>query len=136
MKKFILGSAALLFLALSISIFQMSCKKEATAQTGNSTQINKVIFKKVLSIGGAEIWTCNYDGTSASKVNISLPSGVKFSDDMSPVMSPNGQKIFFTAGATSAGNYSGDLYVCNLDGTGVTKIVDRAGGNIILGGAY
>ncbi len=67
-------------------------------------------------------------------MNITLPSGVEFSDDMNPVMSPNGEKIFFTAGTSPYG----DLYSCNFDGSNLTKIVDRGGGtnNIILGGAY
>lgn len=146
MKKIILGSAVLLLFAISISVFQMSCQKDATADTNGSsaTQLNKVIFRKIVySSGGAflglEIWVCNYDGTGAAKVNIVLPGGINFSDDLFPVMSPNGQKIFFTAGGVRVGSITrGDLYVCNSDGTGATKIVDRGNSenNIILGGAY
>ena len=67
---------------------------------------------------------------------IILPSGITFSDNLNPVMSPNGLKIFFTAGVYTLGNY-GDLYSCNPDGSSVTKIVATAGGSeIILGGAY
>jgi Tol biopolymer transport system component len=134
MKKLLMGSVVLTAFAISISLIQMSCSKEALAQGNSTSQIGKVIFKKMISNGGAEIWTCNYDGTSAAKVNITLPSGVTYSDDMNPVISPNGQKIFFTAGAT--GSFKGDLYNCNTDGSSVTKIHDRAGGNIILGAAY
>ena len=36
MKKLLLGSAALTLFAISIFIFQVSCKKEATAQTGST----------------------------------------------------------------------------------------------------
>jgi Tol biopolymer transport system component len=98
--------------------------------------LNKLIFKKNFSgTIPPEIWTANYDGTGAAKVNINLPSGIIYSDNMNPAMSPNGTKIFFTAG--SSGQYYGDLYSCNVDGSSVTKIVDRGSANdIILGGAY
>lgn len=98
--------------------------------------LHKLIFKKVTA-SGAGIWTANYDGTSAVKVNISLPSSIVFSDDMNPIMSPDGQKIFFTAAAATS-VFNGDLYSCNVDGTNVTKIVDKgsSGNNIILGAAY
>ena len=101
--------------------------------SSGATQQNKLIFKKVVG-STAEIWTANYDGASAAKVNITLPSGVVFSDDMNPVVSPNGQKIFFTAGTT----FNGDIYSCNADGSTVTKVVDKGGvsNNIILGSAY
>jgi len=104
-----------------------------TSTSGGLTQLNKLIYKKVVS-STAEIWTANYDGTANAKVNITLPSGVVFSDDMNPVLSPNGQKIFFTAGTV----FNGDLYSCNADGSSVIKIVDKGGAsnNIILGGAY
>lgn len=148
MKKLLMGAIVLSCFAIALTLFQMSCKKDATAQTGSSaTQLNKVIFVKSLFVNGSytgvcEIWTCNYDGTGVAKVNITLPSGVYYSDGMIPAMSPNGQKIFFTAstltGNTSSGNtpFYGDLYSCNSDGTSVTKIVDRAGGSINMGEAY
>ena len=105
------------------------------SSSGSGSVLNKVIFKKTFN-GYAEIWIANYDGSSTAKVNISLPSGVVFSDNMNPVMSPNGLKIFFTAAVPNT-QFAGDLYSCNADGSSVTKIVDRAGANnIILGGAY
>ena len=107
-----------------------------TATTSSGlTQLNKLIFKKVIS-SGAEIWTANYDGSNATKVNIMLPSGISFSDDMNPIMSPDGTKIFFTAG--NGGTSGGDLYCCKADGTNVIKIIDKGGinNNIILGAAY
>ena len=170
MKKLLLGSVLLTIFAISIALFQISCKKDAVAQgtnyilppattsslggiivgnglsitsngtlsvtsSGGLTQLNKLIFKKIVG-SGAEIWTANYDGSNAIKINIILPTGIVYSDDMNPVMSPNGQKIFFTAGLS--GSFAGDLYSCNADGSSVTKIVDKGGSNnnIILGGAY
>ena len=40
MKKLILGSAALLFFAHAISIFQMSCQKDAIAQKDSIYDLN------------------------------------------------------------------------------------------------
>jgi hypothetical protein len=104
--------------------------------TPGLTQLNKLIFKKNIGGGSSEVWTANYDGSNAGKVAITLPAGVSFSDDMNPVLSPDGQKIFFTAGAT--GTSGGDLYSCNSNGSNVTKIVEKGGSddNIILGAAY
>lgn len=161
--------------AIALALFQISCQKDATAQTSNNytlppattsnlggvivgnglsissngnlsvntstsggiVQQNKIIFAKSKPSGSTfivEIWTAKYDGSSASKVNITLPAGVIFADGINPAISPDGTKIFFT-GATSLLN-GADLYSCNADGTNVVKIVDRAGGGIILGGAY
>lgn len=119
----------------------LSVSTTTTPTTGGLTQLNKLIFKKVIGSGSsAEIWTANYDGSNATKVNIGLPSGVVFDDNMIPVLSPNGQKIFFAAGVASSGiNFSskGDLYSCNLDGSVVTKIVIAGTNNgIQIGGAY
>lgn len=117
-----------------------------TGTGGGLTQLSKLIFKKIIVTPGSsvdhvtEIWVANYDGTGAAKVNITLPTGVDFSDNMNPVMSPNGQKIFFTAGirtGTSQIAFSGDLYSCNVDGSSVTRIIDKGGASndIILGAA-
>jgi Tol biopolymer transport system component len=107
-----------------------------SVKTTTRDVLHKLIFKRITA-SGAEIWTANYDGTNAAKVNISLPPNVVFSDDMSPIMSPDGQKIFFTAAAATS-VFNGDLYSCNVDGTNIIKIVDKGGSNnnILLGAAY
>jgi len=120
----------------------MSCQKEADADTNgiSATQLNKVIFMKYLSTGVKQIWVCNYDGTGAAQVNIILPTGISYLYGILPMMSPDGQKIFFTAGPTTdEKNHlasAGDLYSCNSDGTGITLIASASGGQIVLGGAY
>lgn len=181
MKKILLGSIVLSTFSLAIIMFQISCQKSATAQSGNSsytlppatsstlggvivgsglsitssgilsvtpptgntglTQLNKIIYTKVINSNSSEIWISNYDGTGNAKVNIVLPSGIGFSEEMVPVLSPNGQKIFFTAGTLASGSSRavyGDIYSCNADGSGVVKIVDRGASTngIIIGGAY
>lgn len=106
--------------------------------SSSTTQVGKVIFKKI-SKAGSEIWLCNYDGTNPSKVNITLPTGCYFANDMTPMMSPDGKKIFFTAGFS--GNMSATesdvMFVCNTDGTSVVKILEAgAGVTMQVGGAY
>ena len=103
--------------------------------TSNSglNQLNKLIYKRV-SGTSSEIWMANYDGTNNVKINITLPSGIVFNDDMQPTLSPNGQKLFFTAGTSTRG----DLYSCNADGSNIIKIVDKGGtsNDTIFGGTY
>jgi len=50
-------------------------------------------------------------------------------------LSPDGKKIFFNAGpAASIGAFyagSTDIYSCNIDGSSVTKIIDRSTSNSV-----
>jgi len=133
MKKTII---ILLFSAIAFTSLQIACSKSEaqTPTTTSTTQIGKIIFSR-----NQTIWTCNYDGTGLTQVNITLPQGILFTDGVVPIVSPNAQKIFFTAGApynSSSNIGTGDLYSCNIDGSGVTKIVDRANGFINIGQAY
>ena len=128
MKKTII---ILLFSAIAFTSLQIACSKSEaqTPATTSTTQIGKVIFKSYNN----GFWICNYDGTGLTQVNINLPQGVVL-NNTTPVISPNGQKIFFVAGPTNFAH----LYSCNVDGTGVAKIVDMTsvGGFIALGQAY
>jgi hypothetical protein len=161
MKKVLMGSAFLAVIGIGITATQLSCSKttaqstsytlppattstlggvivgsgltvssngtlSANSTSGGLTQLNKLIYYK-----GYEIWTANYDGTSNSKVNITLPSGIGMAYSSELTLSPNGQKIFFTAGPGANGTtVSGDLYSCNIDGSGVTKVLDKGTGDI------
>lgn len=123
--------------AILITSLQIACSKSEaqtpTTSSGAITQVGKIVFSR-----GQKIWICNYDGTGLTQLNIVLPQGIGFSDGVDPIVSPDGRKIFFTAGAqagTSTDYYS-DLYSCNIDGSSVTKIVDRAGSFIQLGQAF
>ena len=150
MKKLLLSSAVLLMFSVSILLFQVSCQKIVSAQdnknlvtenisksVADTALIKKVIFKKIVLINGVyttQIWMVNYDGTNATRINIHLPSGINFSDDMNPVISPDGSKIFFTAGTD---RFKGDLYACNSNGSNAKKIINKGdpNNNIILGSA-
>lgn len=106
--------------------------------TGAPHQLNKIVFAKLLTGGGTtEIWTMNYDGTDQTKVNITMPSGqvITFED---PKLSPDGTKIVFIGTTTGSNNNDDDIYICNIDGSGVTKIYDMpvGTGHTLLGGAY
>jgi hypothetical protein len=178
MKKVFLGSIVLVFFAVAICLFQISCTKEAVAQTNNTYVLppattttlggvivgnglsitptgvlsvnssgaglvlqNKILFtKESNSTLAAEIWSANYDGTGASKINIALPSGIVFGADINPRLSPNGLKIFFAAGpANTTGVRSSrqDLYSCNANGSGVALVASRGAFDYIqIGGAY
>lgn len=137
-----MGAIALTLFAIAMALFQISCQKDATGIANvinNATQLNKVIFRKWPSGSlNPEIWICNYDGTNAIKVNINLPAGAYFTENCSPSISPNRQKIFFTGGPLFLNHLSnsGSLYSCNSDGTNLTMIVDGTGGSINLGAAY
>ena len=122
MKKVLMGVTLLTVIGIAITSTQISCSK-STAQTSSSglTQLNKLIYYK-----DYEVWTANYDGTGSSKVNITLPAGIGMAYSSELTLSPNGQKIFFTAGPGTNGTaVNGDLYSCNIDGTGVTKVLDK-----------
>lgn len=177
MKKLLMGSVALTLFSISIIIFQMSCKKDATAQTGgtnytlpiatsstlggviignglaissngtlstNSTngiqQLGKLVYLRSDNAGGIpdEIWTANYDGTSQTKINITLPANNTISEDIAPKLSPDGLKVFFGVESTVAGQFGTDLYSANINGTNVTNVIDNGGNNkyVTLGGAY
>lgn len=105
------------------------------------TLLGKIIYAKYATVSlPAEIWTANYDGTNPTKINITLPSGIILGPEYGINLSPNGQKIFFSAGPP----YSGDpiktieasIYSCNIDGSNVIKIIDRGTRSIMLTGAY
>ena len=106
--------------------------------TGALHQLNKIIFAKLLTGGGGtEIWTMNYDGTSQTKVNITMPAGQVITDE-APRLSPDGTKIVFIGATAGSTGNDDDIYICNIDGSGVTKIYDMpvSTGHTLLGGAY
>lgn len=144
MKNLLFGTIVLLIFATSIAIIQASCSKAEARPT--SEQINKILY---ITRDG-KIWTANYDGTSASVVNIALPPNILVDmqiPNMSIKMSPDGQKIFFNAIDTSSRNPSTSgvfaryIYSCDISGNNAIPVITQpAGQNMpdepILCGAY
>lgn len=128
MKKLLQGSVALLIFSISIMIFQTACKKEALADvaptTTQLTQSGLLIYQT--STGGVGIE--NYDGTSATPLNIVLPTGSVVSFSESPSISPDHKTIFFSVHNQSTNAFVGG-YSCNIDGTNPHKI-DNSGYHI------
>jgi hypothetical protein len=107
--------------------------------TNGLTQLNKIIFSKLLIGGGTtEIWTMNYDGSNKTKINIVMPAGEEIQLGTAPKLSPDGQKVIFMGRTIASTNNDDDIYICNIDGTSVTKIYDMpvGTGHTAIGGAY
>ncbi|MES2332652.1 MAG: hypothetical protein V4539_23800 [Bacteroidota bacterium] len=136
MKKLLAGAVALLFIAISITVVQSGCSKTAAQQSPAVAQLNKLIF----TAGNRKFYICNYDGSNISEFNFSMPGNYQIQLNMPSfafVMSPDGQKLFFTAGD---GNANGTTSICstNASGTGFTTVVTSSTqiSNPIVLGAY
>lgn len=147
MKKLLFGTIILLAFNGAILITQMSCKKEATAQTnpppGNENglkQLNKILFVKTLNATNqatitGEIWMCDLDGSRPTKVNVTVPDG---SCIVSAKLSPDGETIIFSTVVRQDSAQEGGVYSCKADGSSVKKIMRGylADGLIQVQGVY
>ncbi|OQP64764.1 hypothetical protein A3860_18575 [Niastella vici] len=135
-KKLFLGSIALLSFAIAILVFEVSCSKNAIAQT-NSMQLNKIVYLSKHGTG-TEIWIANYDGSNKTRVNYSLPTGLIVDYVYGAKMSPDGKKLFFSASIDGFGETADGIYSCNVDGSNVTKIITAINStdSLHIGGAY
>ena len=125
MKKILLSSLSLIILACSITLFQMSCQKEANADTADSfnvNQQNKIVYTKRVQENPREIWIANYDGSNQVKINITLPNGYDISGEVK--ISPDNKTLFFIADGDGC-TYS--LFKCNIDGSNLAKVIDGTG---------
>ena len=132
MKKILLSSAALALFSISMLIFQISCKKDAIAQTGGLTQQNIIFYVKNFSPADTfEYWLANLDGANQHKVNITLGANVVLRGEAR--LSPDGTKIIFTAQDSSTGIDA--VYSVAIAGGAATKIIDGvANARIYLNG--
>jgi hypothetical protein len=123
MKKILLSTIVLTAFSLSIVLFQLSCKKEAKAQSTQSVvQQGKIIFVK--SGTPLSLWIANYDGSDQQEIQLALPVGSSV-DGISSI-SPD-RKTLFVPVYNGSGD---DIYTCNVDGSNLKKIISNAGSNV------
>ena len=117
MKKVFLGSIVLVFFAVAICLFQISCTKEAVAQT-NSTYV--LPPATTTTLGGVIVG----NGLSIT------PTGVlSVNSSVGSVALQN--KILFTKESNST--LAAEIWSANYDGTGASR---GAFDYIQIGGAY
>jgi hypothetical protein len=112
MKKLLMGSVALTLFSISIIIFQLSCKKDATAQTSGTNYTLPPATTSTL--GGIVVGN-----------GLSVSSGGTLSDNSSTGGVIQLNKIIFSKMPSSTN--IPELWTANYDGTNQTKI------NIVLG---
>lgn len=126
MKKILLSSAVLTIFAISIIIFQLSCKKTAEAQNGGTTSNSSagIVLYDVRTDTKDEIWKVNIDGTGNQKVNIVLPANVEFNigDGGNYRLTADAKKIVFNAENNITNKTQ--LYICNIDGSNLKLIIE------------
>ena len=93
----------------------------ATSSNSNSTDLTGIIIFEKNTINGNEIWKSNFDGTSQSKINIvGLPTNYEIAGG-SQRISADGKILYFLLYTPTGGQH---IYKCNIDGSGLTKIVN------------
>lgn len=126
MKQLIKSTLVLMLFSASVLLFNLSCEKEADAQTTTPSTTPQNVGIILFSKSGDkfnEIWLAKYDGSAQAKVTIAgLPSNADV-DRSTMKISPDGKKLFFNVFLPS-GNIQ-NLYTCNVDGSGLTKIIDN-----------
>lgn len=142
MKKLLLGSILLTFFSLAIILFQISCRKEASARTMGEESSSFVLISKTVivkfyeqsgvdslnnpilneqSFAALDFYILRDKENSLSKVTVNLPQ-----DEYAwsrAVLSKDGSKIFFDTYHVHTG-YSG-IYSCSINGSNVQKIADE-----------
>jgi hypothetical protein len=104
--------------------------------TSSGTQQNKLLYGVYgTQPDGNEIWTANYDGTNAQKINIILPTGLAI-DDNNLTISPDHKTIFFSVFTPTASSGGYFIYSCNIDGSNVQKVLTGGGSGDTIGIAY
>ena len=122
MKKLLLSSIVLLLFSFSILLFQVSCQKEANANTNNITQLNKIVYIKEIdgSPERTELWISDIDGNNQTKIPVTFPFDYQFS---SISLTTDGSKVIFSVVNDTTRN--GYIYSCKTDGSNLTKLVEN-----------
>ncbi len=130
MKRITYSLIALFLLSAGLSIVSLSCNKEASAQVDTPGR-NLGIITYFKNINGViEYWKCNYDGTGKTKINIpTLPDNFYLAGI---VVSPDGQKVFITAGKQGQNVTINRIYRMDIDGTNLLLIADDMGAEQVM----
>jgi Tol biopolymer transport system component len=97
-------------------------------------QQGKILYLKYQNDGSSELWTMNFDGSNAQKVNITLPQSIMVFSSQ-PKASPDGSAFFFSTYQNQSFNIP--IYSCNADGSNTKFVLDGAAGSIFkFGGIY
>lgn len=132
MKKLLLSTIVLICFSLSAILFELSCHKESIA-IPSTAQLNKIVYITGGQIGPSQLYIANYDGSSQTKINISIPGATNLGIS-NPRLSPDGIRVFFyaTLNTSSQATPTG-IYSTKIDGTDLKLVVNGASE---LGGAY
>ena len=110
----------------TVSVLSASDFRTAIGVSSQSTPKNLgVLFYNLQNDKYGELWKVNYDGTNQTKIVIKLlPANSEIANN-SFTISPDGTKLFFLLYSTISTIQS--IYSCNIDGTGLIKLVDNVG---------
>lgn len=139
MKNLLKSTLYLFVFALAGILFQISCSnsdENTLSNNSNTVNLGKIVYFH-LENNNRGIWTCNYDGSNATQIPISLPTNITFSmenGDPRPRLSPDGQKVFFIVQTTTTTGAS--IYSCNIDGTNLQPVVVSNNSSEYIGGVY
>lgn len=123
MKKLLLSAVILFLFSSSIFLTQMSCRKEAKAESP-IVYPQMILFTKDVRGQSSEIWVSKTDGTAQAKVNIQLPAGELISPQAR--ITANKQGIVFVA--MNAQEKETGIYYCKIDGSELKKVVEAPAG--------
>jgi hypothetical protein len=130
MKRITYSLIALFLLSAGLSIVSLSCNKEASAQADTpGRNLGIITYSKNIN-GVIEYWKCNYDGTGKTKINIpTLPDNFYLAGI---VVSPDGQKVFLSAGKSGQNVTINRIYRMDIDGTNLLLIADDMGAEQVM----
>jgi hypothetical protein len=124
MKKLLLSAIILFFFSASIFLTQMSCKKEAKAESP-VVSVPVTLYTKDLRGQSSEIWLIvNNDITQQEKINVTPPEGQLIAPQARLTKDASGV-VFVTMNADEK---EMGIYFCKRDGSGLKKIADTPTG--------
>jgi hypothetical protein len=107
----------------------------------HTDSVGSVITDRIDTLYTHDIYTCNEDGGARTKIPVTLPAGLVVAGW--PKFISKGTAIIFDLCAApifvNGQYYNGDpgedgIYTCNLDGTGLKRIVEATGGVSVTDG--